>query len=255
MVTTQEVLAVVARSPHDWGRERHRWLTEELGRLGAPTSDLVGAAVAAVADPDRNVRVRAVWALSALPGSAATVALLGALGDPARRVREVALKAVSPHHVGEPEVIAAVRSIADDETEITRLRRLAFFVLSSSIVRDELPDVAEETLRSFLDSERFRGQVLVRLCSTSNLSPTSKAILEEFVRTGSKEEAVMATRALCGQRLLRVDGWLPPELRRRVRAQYDAAPDVYHGVPMCWVPSGEADANILEVDGQPPEAT
>lgn len=242
MVTTDEVLGVVARSPHNWGSGRHQWLENELSALGADPSNLVTAAVAGLDDADRNVRVRAVWALSVLPGTEATAGVLRALRDSARRVREVALKAVRPHHAGSAEVVAAVRAIADDETETGRLRRNAFFVLASSVVRDELPDVAEETLRSFMDSARFRMPMLLRLCTSTNPSPTARAILQEFVRSGSKEEAVMATRALCGHRLMWVDGFLPAEVRQRVREQYDPAPDVYHGVPMCWVPGPEADA-------------
>lgn len=247
MVTTGEVLAVVARSPHNWGSGRYLWLEGELSTLGAGPSDLATAAVAGLDHDDRNVRVRAVWVLSVLPDPRATAGVLRALRDPARRVREVALKAVRPHHVAAAEVVAAVRAIADDERETGRLRRHAFFVLSSSSVRDQLPDVAEETLRSLMDSHRFRAPVLFRLCQTTNQSPASRAILHEFVRSGSKEEAVMATRALCGQRLVRVDGWLPAELRQRVREQYDPAPDVYHGVQMCWIPGPDAEALAQEV--------
>lgn len=242
MVTTDEVLAVVARSPQNWGSRRHQWLVDELSALGADTADLARAALAGLDDEDRNVRVRAVWALSVVTHPLATAGVVRALHDPVRRVREVALKAVQPNHVGSPDVVAAVRAIVDDEQETGRLRRNAFFVLSSSGVRNELPDVAEETLRSFMASEQFRAPVLLRLCTTTNHSPASRAILQEFVRSGSKEEAVMATRALCGHRLMRADALLPPDLRRRVREQYDPAPDVYYGVPLYWIPADEAAA-------------
>ena len=246
MVTTNEVLGVVARAPHNWGSDRQRWLEEALFALGADQRELAAAAVSSLDDRDRNVRVRAVWALSVLSAPEATAGVLRALGDPARRVREVALKAVRPHHAGSLEVVAAVRAIADDERETSRLRRNAFFVLASTAVREELPEIAEETLRSFMDSDRYRMPVLLRLCTSTSPSPTARAILQEFVRSGSKEEAVMATRALCGHRLMRVDGWLPPEVRQRVREQYDPAPDVYHGVPLCWVPRPEAEALARE---------
>ena len=156
------------------------------------------------------------------------------------------MKCVRPHHAS-PEVIAALQSIADDERETNRLRRNAFFTLSSLAIGDAVPDVGEETLRSMMESERFRSPILVRLCTTSNHSPAARAVLQEFVRTGSKEEAVMATRALCGQRLLRSDGFLPPDVRQRVRDTYDPGPDVYFGVSFCWVPGPEADALVEEV--------
>ena len=247
MVTTEDVLGVVARSPHNWGGDRTRWLADELGALGAGPDELVAAALAGLDSDERNVRVRALWALSVLPGPAASTGILRGLRDPVRRVREVAIKSVRPHHVGSSEVLAAVRAIVDDEGETGRLRRNAFFVLSSSALRDQLPEVAEDALRSFLGTKRFRMPVLLRLCTSGTQTATSRAILEEFVRGGSKEEAVMATRALCGQRLMRVDGWLPADVRRRVRATYDPAPDVYHGVPLCWIPAAEADALAAEV--------
>src|SRR5438876_228198 len=114
MVTTEEVLAVVARSPHNLGSGRSQWLEDELSALGADPSELAAAAVAGLGDEDRNVRVRALWALSVIPDPRATSGVLRALRDPARRVREVALKAVRPHHVGSPEMVAAVRAVADD---------------------------------------------------------------------------------------------------------------------------------------------
>ena len=248
MVTTNEVLGVVARAPQNWGSDRHQWLEAELLALGADQRELAAAAVPGLEDPDRNVRVRAVWALSVLPVPEATAGVFRALGDPARRVREVALKAVRPHHAGSPEIVEVVRAIADDERETGRLRRNAFFVLASTAVREEMPELAEETLRSFMDSDRYRMPVLLRLCtSTTTPSPAARAVLQEFVRSGYKEEAVMATRSLCGHRLMRVDGWLPPEVRQRVREQYDPAPDVYYGVPLCWIPRQEAEALAREV--------
>ena len=243
MVTTAAVLAVVERSPHNWGEGRRRWLEEELAKLGATTDDLVAAAVEAMAAEDRNTRVRAVWVLSAVADPRATEAILGALRDPSRRVREVAIKSARPHHVASPEVVAALRSIAEDPRETNRLRGQAFFVLSSSETRAALPEVAREALTGLMDSERFRSRILLRLC-TSPTPPTaaSREILQDFVRTGTKEEAVLATRALCDQLLVRVDGWMPPDVRQRVRETYDPAPALHGGTgaQACWMPREDA---------------
>jgi hypothetical protein len=247
MVTTEDVLAAVARSPHNWGAGRQAWLREAMTALGAPDDDLVAAALPALDDPDRNVRVRALWALSVLDGDAAAAGVARGLQDPVRRVREVAIKAVAPHHAAAPEVRRRLQQLIDDEDETRRLRQLAFFVMSSSAVRDAVPGMAEETLRSLMDSDRFRSALLLRLCWSTNHSPSSRAALHEFVRSGSREEAVMATRALCGHRLMRVDGWLPADLRQRVRSTYDEAPDVYGGVPLCWIPGPDAQALADEV--------
>ena len=247
MVTTEAVLAVVARAPNSWGAQRHRWLTEAMAELGADPEEVVAAAVCGLDSADRNVRVRALWVLSLYPHPRATAGVVQALGDPVRRVREVALKAVRPHHVESPEVWRAVRAIADADGETNRLRQQAFFLLSSSVVRDQLPEVAEDTLRSLLDSDRYRTALLHRLCWSGAQTATSRELLHEFVRSGTKEEAVMATRTLCGHRLMRVDGWLPADLRQRVRTAYDPAPDVHGGVPLCWIPAADAEALAQEV--------
>jgi hypothetical protein len=226
MVTTEDVLAVVARSPHNWGNGRYGWLAEEMAKLGASDGDLAAAALAGLDSDDRNVRVRAVWALSVIPGSQATEGVLRALRDPARRVREVAMKATSPHHVGSPEIMSELRRIADDEREIDRLRRGAVGVLTSVRTRDALPDIAADSLRELMGSQQFRAGILRLLCTARGhaVDDAGRATLQEFVRTGTKEEAVMATRALCGQVLVSVNRWLAPEVRQRLQAQYDAGP-------------------------------
>lgn len=226
MVTTEAVLDVIARSPWNFGAQRRPWLEDELRKLGGTDEEVVTAALAAVDSEDRNVRVRALWALGVFPDARATAAVLAALSDRARRVREVAMKVAAPHHVSSPDVVARLREIAESESETGRLRRNAFFVLSSSATRKALPDVAQESLLSLMEGERFRVAILVRLCKTTNHTSASRAVLHEVVRTGTKEEAVMATRALAGQLLVRVDGWLPAETRQRVRATYDPCPEV-----------------------------
>src|SRR2546430_229515 len=113
-------------------------------------------------------------------------------------------------------------------------------------LEDEMAEVVEETLQSLMESERFRGSLLVRLCWASSQTPASLAILQEFVRSGSKDEAVMATRTLCGHRLMRVDAFLPADLRQRVRETYDPAPDVYGRVPPYWIPGPDAEALMQE---------
>jgi hypothetical protein len=251
MVTTEEVLAVVARSPSTFGAERRPWLEAELAKLGG-SDEVVSAALVAVSDGDRNVRVRALWALWLFPDDRATAAVLAALSDPVRRVREVAMKVAAPHHVASPEVVARLQAIAESEAEVGRLRRLAFFVLSSWATRVALPDVAEGAMLSLLSGEQFRTPILVRLCKATTQTPASRAVLHEIVRTGTKEEAVMATRALAGQVLVRVDGWLPADVRQRVRDAYDPCPEapalLGAGWPESrWVPVDDALEYAREV--------
>jgi hypothetical protein len=246
MVTTDEVLAVVARSPYNFGSERPQWLRDEMAKLGATEAEMVAAVLPALDSSDRNLRVRALWALSLFADARATEGVLRGLRDPARRVREVAMKASVPQHVASPEVVAALQRIAEDETETNRLRRHAFFALSSGATRSALPDVAGPALLELMGSDRYRLPILVRLCKSRSRTPETRAILQEFVRSGTKDEAVMATRALAGQILVRVDAWLPADVRRRVRETYDPAPSIRGttfgegAVDAYWLPIADA---------------
>lgn len=241
MVTTDVVLGVVARSPHNWGRGRHDWLVEEMGLLGASDEELTNAALAGLDSEDRNVRVRAVWALSVLDHPQATGGILRALRDPARRVREVAMKSAAPHHVGSAAVVEELHRIAEDEAEVERLRRNAFFVLSSLRTRDALPEVTTESLQELMRSDRFRASILRRLCSWRGhrLDAATRDLLHEFVRTGTKDEAVMATRTLCGQVLVSVNRMLPAEQRQLLRERYDAGPGSDYAETR-WLPLDDA---------------
>ena len=237
-LTTTRLLEVVGRAPHTFGSHLTSWLEAEIAGLGASDEEVITAAGAAMSSDDRNVRVKALRVLGLYDDPRATEGLLQGLRDPARRVREVAIKCSRRHH-GSAEVLDELRRIASDEDQTDRLRRNAFHELSTSASRTPLPDVAQDALAGFMDSDRFRGPVLRRLCSSPTQTPASRAVLHEFVRTGSKEEAVMATRALAGHMLVRVDGWLPPEQRRRLRETYDPATaegDAY------WLPVADAVA-------------
>jgi hypothetical protein len=244
MVTTQDVLAVVARSPHNWGSGRHAWLGEEMAKLGSSAEELAAAAVSGLDAADRNERVRAVWALSVIDHPTATAGILRALRDPVRRVREVAMKAASPHHVTSTAVVEELRRIVDDESETERLRRHAFWSLSSNSARRALPDLATDSMRDLMGSEQFRTSILRRLCSAGLAKAGDAArreILQEFVRTGTKDEAVMATRALCGQVLVPVNRLLPADRRQQLRDTYDAGPSSDY-TDTCWMPLDDAIA-------------
>jgi hypothetical protein len=245
VVTTEQLIEFVERTGYKSGWEGVVRFREELDTLGAPDSELVGAAVEGMASADRNVRVKMLRVLALLEDARATGAVLGALSDPARRVRDVAIKSTRPHHLS-PEVIERLRAIVDDESEIDGIRRDAFFALSASVSREEVPDVAREAVVALMDSERFRLPLLIRLCKTSHHNEKSREVLQDFVDNGTKDEAVMATRALCGHQLVRIDGWLPNDVRQRVRATYDAAP-IVQGVPSCWIPVADAQALAAEV--------
>ena len=65
----------------------------------------------------------------------------------------------------------------------------------------QMPAQAIDALKSLAAVERYRGAVLKRLVRM-DLTPEVEALLKEYVRSGTKDEAVAATRALCGYRLV-----------------------------------------------------
>jgi len=74
-----------------------------------------------------------------------------------------------------------------------------------------VPEAAISALQSLAAVDRYRGAVLGRLVRM-NITPEVEALLQEYVRSGSKEEAVAATRALCGYRLVNWGSAKPAEL-------------------------------------------
>jgi hypothetical protein len=171
-------------------------------------------ALEAIKSPDRNVRVRALRAaFSAATREGADVILAG-LGDGKRRVKEVALKSSKPF-LSDTRIVERITAMVMDETEYHRLRDKALFALGGGFpnvnAAGQLPKAAIDALRSLAAVDRYRGDVLGRLVRM-DLTPEVEALLKEFVRSGNKEEAVAATRALCGYRLVNWGSAKPAEL-------------------------------------------
>jgi hypothetical protein len=184
-------------------------------------------ALEAIKSPDRNIRVRALRAaFSAAKPDGADVILAG-LGDDKRRVKEVALKSSKPF-LGDPRIVERITAMVRDENEYHRIRDKALFALGGGEVNNagQLPRAAMEALRSLATVDRYRGDVLGRLVRM-DLTPEVEALLKEFVRSGNKEEAVAATRALCGYRLV---NW-----GRATPAERAAAGAVHAGGVHYWI--------------------
>ena len=161
-------------------------------------------ALDAIRSEDRNVRVRALRAAfnEARPEGAEVI--LAGLGDSKRRVKEVALKSSKPY-LGDRRVVERITAMVEDETEYHRIRDKALFALGGGFPHvnkaGQMPEPAISALRSLAAVDRYRGAVLDRLVRM-DLTPDVEALLEEYVRSGTKDEAVAATRALCGYRLV-----------------------------------------------------
>jgi hypothetical protein len=171
-------------------------------------------ALEAIKSRDRNIRVRALRAaFSAAKPEGADVILAG-LGDGKRRVKEVALKSSKPY-LSDPRIVERITAMVKDETEYHRIRDKALLALGGGFpnvnAAGQLPKAAIDALRSLAAVDKYRGDVLSRLVRM-DLTPEVEALLNEFVRSGNKDEAVAATRALCGYRLVNWGTAKPAEL-------------------------------------------
>ena len=152
-------------------------------------------ALDAIRSEDRNVRVRALRAAfnEARPEGAEVI--LAGLGDSKRRVKEVALKSSKPY-LGDRRVVERITAMVEDETEYHRIRDKALFALGGGFPHvnkaGQMPEPAISALRSLAAVDRYRGAVLDRLVRM-DLTPDVEALLEEYVRSGTKDEAVAAT--------------------------------------------------------------
>lgn len=171
-------------------------------------------ALEAIKSQDRNIRVRALRAAfsEAKPEGAAVI--LAGLGDRKRRVKEVALKSSKPF-LGDSRVVERITAMVTDDTEYHRIRDKALFALGGGFPKvnqaGEIPKAAIDALKTLASVDRYRRAVLGRLVRM-DLTPEVEALLKEYVRSGNKDEAVTATRALCGYRLVNWGSAKPAEL-------------------------------------------
>ena len=161
-------------------------------------------ALEAIKSQDRNMRVRALRAAFSEAKPEGADVILAGLGDNKRRVKDVALKSSKPF-LGDRRVVERIAAMVQDETEYHRIRDRALFALGGGFPKvneaGQMPEAAVRALRSLAAVDNYRGAVLGRLVRMS-LTAEVEALLQEYVRSGNKEEAVAATRALCGYRLV-----------------------------------------------------
>ena len=171
-------------------------------------------ALEAIKSPDRNMRVRALRAAFSAAKPAGAEVILAGLGDGKRRVKEVALKSSKPF-LSDARIVERITAMVKDETEYHRIRDKALFALGGGFpnvnAAGQLPKAAIDALRSLAAVDKYRADVLSRLVRM-DLTPEVEALLKEYVRSGNKEEAVAATRALCGYRLVNWGTAKPAEL-------------------------------------------
>jgi len=204
-----------------------------LDDLGRPDDrEVVAGAVDGLASDDRNVRVAMLRVLAWYPSDQAAEGIVRGLHDPVRREREVAAKssrAFTPY----PAVAAALKTVVESEPD-ARVRRPAFGALAGDIALPYGPDVsliAFAELQSLTHVDRFRPRVLFAALRARELTDDIRGLLEEIVRVGTKDEAVSATRALCGFRVARIDEYEPHEQRRIKDSCARAGGNAFYWVP------------------------
>jgi hypothetical protein len=175
---------------------------------------------------DRNVRVAALRVLAWCDGQDAISGILRGLDDPVKRVRIVAAKS-SVRFVTDPTVVARLRRAVEEDERASG--RAAMEVLggmfSSPLGLYQLEPVAG-AMRALAEQPQHRQKVLTALLRSHQLNAEMTEVLREFVRTGTKDEAVFATRRLDGFRVAH-DG----ELRDTQRAEAERA----YGRVWWWV--------------------
>lgn len=72
-----------------------------------------------------------------------------------------------------------------------------------------------EALRVMSDVPRYRQKTLLILLR-AELTDSVEALLQEYVRSGTREEALLATRALCGCQVVHIVS-LDEDARKRLK--------------------------------------
>jgi HEAT repeat protein len=196
---------------------------EQLKDLARTTTALGGpdGAPARAADvlphldsDDRNVRVAALRLLAWCEEPEAADGILRGLDDEKKRVREVAAKS-SPRFLGDERVVARLlRAVTEEEPDSARpameilggMHTAPYGLLSLEPVADAVAVLAERP--------KHRQQALLALIRAFRLTPELTDLLRAFVKAGTKEEAVFATRRLDGFRVAHsIELQLEPEKR------------------------------------------
>jgi hypothetical protein len=131
-------------------------------------------------------------------------------------------------------------AIVKDGAEKSRIRRFALDMLAraGSATKTGLGDSAADALRSLAKMPRSRSEILFRLLQM-DIDNNNEGLLRDYVRDGSREEVVMATRALCGNRVIHLGAFEgAPDIQSQIRQTCEvAAGRVYY-----WVKRDHCDA-------------
>lgn len=205
----------------------HTPVTEQdvLASLGNPAVDeIIDTALEMLKSTDRNLRVLSLRVLGQQSGAKAMQGILTGLTDSQRRVRTVAIKCSANFH-DHPAITDCLKAIVGDDNEKRKIRNHALSALTASIgpLMGTLSAGDVAALQALAQVEANRSQILLGLLRL-DLSDHVEGLLREFVQVGSKEEAVLATRALCGYRVVNLGDFGPEgAVQKHIRATCEIA--------------------------------
>ena len=183
-----------------WSSETRRWtVADDRPPPKVPAADVV----VHLDSDDRNVRVAALRVLAFADGPEAAAGILRGLDDPVKRVREVAARS-SARFVDDERIVARlVQAVEDDEPgSAGSALEVLGGIYGSPHGLIQVEPVAR-AMASLAHLPRHRQAVLVALLRARRLDDGTAAVLRDFVADGTKDEAVAATRRLCGFRIER----------------------------------------------------
>jgi hypothetical protein len=212
-----------------------------LASLGSPDVEtVITSALTALGAEDRNLRVAALRILRWHLGDERVAdAVLQATRDPKRRVRRIAVH-LCAMLVDRPGVAERLREIVDDPDETNKISGTALGCLAGSIAVG-LPGSGLRSVSDLLGSDAYRERILMVLLQRP-ADDATRDLLQDVVRTGTKAEAIAATRALCGMRVVNL-AHVMPEDRKRIQETCDPV-DLsfvsgrgYVNASMYWMPA------------------
>jgi hypothetical protein len=173
--------------------------------LGDPLrADIIVSAINGMKDEDRNVRIVMLRILEKEKTDAAVKGIIVGLNDKKRRVREIAVK-ISRFFLHREEIVEKLKVIIEDAEEKRKIRNIAFNILTGDKIYGEhagdLPKPVLSYLKELAKLDDYKSRIFYELLHL-DLNEDVKELLENFVKNGTREQAIMATKALCGYKVV-----------------------------------------------------
>ena len=169
-----------------------------------PKEDIIASAIDGMKNTDRNVRIVMLRILEKEKTDAAIKGILLGLNDEKRRVREIAVK-ISRFFLNRKEVVDKLKEIIEDTNEKRKIRNIAFCILTGDRIygehAGELPKSIIVYLKELSKLDEYKSKIFYELLHLDLLDDV-KELLKDYVKNGTKEQAVMATKALCGYKVV-----------------------------------------------------